>query len=50
MVNSDKMIGEIMLVVCSHRLFTKLYLQNVRAYGSYDNYDVGATILQLHHV
>ena len=33
MVNSDKVIGEIMLVVCSHPLFTKLYLQNVRAYG-----------------
>ena len=35
MVNSDKMIREIMLVVCSHPLFTNLYLQNVRAYGSF---------------
>ena len=35
MVNSDKMIGEIMLVVCSHPLFTNLYLPNVRTYGSF---------------
>ena len=35
MVNSDKMIGKIMLVVCSHPLFTNLYLPNVRAYGSF---------------
>ena len=33
MVNSDKIIIEIMRVVCSHSLFTNLYLQNVRAYG-----------------
>ena len=35
MVNSDKMIREMMLVVCSHPLFTNLYLQNVHAYGSF---------------
>ena len=35
MVNGGKMIGEIMLVVCSNPLFTNLYLQNVHAYGSF---------------
>ena len=35
MVNGDKMIGEIMLVVCSNPLFTNIHLQNVHAYGSF---------------
>ena len=35
MVIGDKMIGEIMLVVCSNGLFINLYLQNVRPYWSF---------------
>ena len=45
MVNGDKIIGEIMLVVFSNLLFTHLYLQMSVHTGLSDNCDVGATTL-----
>ena len=35
MVNGDKMIGEIILVVCSNGLFINMYLTNGGTYGPF---------------